>query len=86
MHPIMRSKHALVNSKKIKKLYFIAFHSRKMISAETNYDIYDKELLTVVITLQEWKIYLKSSKYLMKMLTNHKNLTWFTITKVLNRR
>jgi hypothetical protein len=33
------------------KFYFIAFYSRKMISAETNYDIYDKELLVIVIAL-----------------------------------
>jgi hypothetical protein len=57
-----------------------------MIPAETNYDIYDKELLAIVTVLQEWKIYLEGSKYPVKMLTDHKNLIWFTITKVLNRR
>ena len=46
-----------------------------MIPAETNYDIYDKELLTVIITLQKWKIYLKGSKYSVKVLTDYKNLT-----------
>jgi hypothetical protein len=46
-----------------------------MIPAETNYDIYDKELLVIVTALQEWRIYLKNSKYLVKMLTDHKNLT-----------
>jgi hypothetical protein len=38
---------------KNKKLYPIAFHLRKMILAETNYDIHDKKLLAVVIALQE---------------------------------
>jgi hypothetical protein len=57
-----------------------------MIPAETNYDIYDKELLVVMTALQEWKIYLKGFKYSVKMLTDYKNLTWFTIIKVLNRR
>ena len=57
-----------------------------MILAEINYDIYDKELLVVVIALQEWKVYLKSFKYSVKVLTNYKNLTWFTTIKVLNRR
>jgi hypothetical protein len=46
-----------------------------MIPAETNYDIYDKELLAVITALQEWKIYLKSFKYPVKILTDHKNLT-----------
>jgi len=46
-----------------------------MISAETNYDIHDKELLIIIITLQEWRIYLKDFKYPVKVLTDHKNLT-----------
>jgi RNase H-like domain found in reverse transcriptase len=46
-----------------------------MIPAETNYDIHDKELLAVVIVLQEWKVYLESSKYPVKVLTDYKNLT-----------
>jgi RNase H-like domain found in reverse transcriptase len=46
-----------------------------MILAEINYDIHDKELLVIVTVLQEWRVYLKSFKYLIKMLTDHKNLT-----------
>jgi RNase H-like domain found in reverse transcriptase len=38
---------------KNKKLYPIAFYLRKMISAETNYNIHDKKLLAVVTALQE---------------------------------
>jgi hypothetical protein len=71
---------------KDKKLYSIAFHLRKMIPAETNYDIHDKELLAVVIALQEWRVYLEGSKYPVKVFTDHKNLTWFTIIKILNRQ
>ena len=57
-----------------------------MIPAETNYDIYDKELLVIVTALQKWRVYLKGFKYPIKVLTNYKNLTWFTIIKVLNCR
>jgi hypothetical protein len=57
-----------------------------MILVETNYDIHDKELLAIVIILQEWKIYLKDFKYLIKVLTDYKNLTWFITIKILNRR
>jgi len=57
-----------------------------MILAETNYDIHDKELLAVITALQEWKIYLKGSKYPVKVLTDYKNLTWFTTIKALNYR
>jgi hypothetical protein len=38
---------------KNKKLHPITFHSRKMIPAETNYDIHDKELLAVITALQK---------------------------------
>ena len=30
----------------------IAFHSRKLVQAELNYDIYDKELLAIVIAFK----------------------------------
>jgi hypothetical protein len=45
------------------KLYPVAFYSKKIFLAEMNYDIHDKELLTVVTAFQEWKIYLEGTKY-----------------------
>jgi hypothetical protein len=57
-----------------------------MIPAEINYDIHDKKLLAVIITLQKWRVYLEDSKYSVKVFTDYKNLTWFTIIKILNRR
>jgi hypothetical protein len=68
------------------KLHPIAFYSRKMSPAEANYDIHDKELLAIVVAFQEWRVYLEGSKYPIKVLTDHKNLTYFTTTKKLNRR
>jgi hypothetical protein len=38
----------LIQIGKDKKLHPVAFYSKKMFSAEMNYDIHDKELLTVV--------------------------------------
>jgi RNase H-like domain found in reverse transcriptase len=57
-----------------------------MIPAETNYDIHDKELLTIITAIQEWRVYLEDVKYKIKVLTDYKNLTWFTTIKILNRR
>jgi hypothetical protein len=37
-----------------KKLYLHAFHSRKFSPAEINYDIHDKELLTIVDYFKAW--------------------------------
>ena len=56
-----------------------------MTQAEQNYDIHDKELLAVVNTLEHWRVYVESSSEL-TVLTDHKNLTTFTITKKLNRQ
>jgi RNase H-like domain found in reverse transcriptase/Reverse transcriptase (RNA-dependent DNA polymerase)/Integrase zinc binding domain/Chromo (CHRromatin Organisation MOdifier) domain len=68
------------------RLHPVAFYSRKMSPAEKNYDIHDKELLAIVMAFQEWRVYLEGPKYEVKVFTDHKNLTWFTTTKVLNRR
>jgi hypothetical protein len=71
---------------KDKKLYPVAFYSKKMSSAEMNYDIHDKELLTVITAFQKWKIYLKGIKYQVKVFTDYQNLIYFLTTKELNRR
>ena len=68
------------------KLHPVAFYSKKIFSAEMNYDIHDKELLAVVTAFQEWRVYLKRAKYQVKMFTDYQNLTYFLTTKKLNRR
>ena len=67
------------------KWHPIAYHSRKMSTAEQNYDIHDKELLAVVCALQNWRVYVESCSEL-TIYTDHKNLLNFTTTKQLNRR
>lgn len=64
----------------------IAYYSRKMTPAELNYDVHDKELLAIVIAFEQWRVYLEGSKYPVSVQTDHKNLTTFTTTKILNRR
>jgi RNase H-like domain found in reverse transcriptase/Reverse transcriptase (RNA-dependent DNA polymerase)/Integrase zinc binding domain/Chromo (CHRromatin Organisation MOdifier) domain/Aspartyl protease len=64
----------------------IAFYSRKMIPAELNYEIHDKELLAIVTAFNEWRAYLEGPKYPVKVYTDHKNLLYFTTTKALTRR
>jgi hypothetical protein len=39
--------------KKNERLHLIAFYSRKFTAVEINYEIYDKELLTIVDSFQE---------------------------------
>ena len=51
-----------------------------------NYEVHDKELLAIVEAFKQWRVYLEGSKYQVKVYSDHKNLLYFTTTKVLNRR
>ncbi len=70
------------------ELHSVTFFSKNLASIECNYEIYDKELLTIVRCFEQWKLELLfiESDVSIKMLTNHKNLKYFMITKQLNRR
>ena len=67
-------------------LHPIAFYSRKLTAAELNYEIYDKEMLAIVMALKEWRAYLEGAAHPFTVYTDHRNLEYFTTTKVLNRR
>ncbi len=69
-----------------KRLHFIAYYSYKLTVVELNYEIHDKKLLAIVNSFKQWKVYLKESKHQIQVYTDHKNLLYFMITKVLNWR
>lgn len=69
-----------------KRLHPVAFHSRKMDKAEINYEIHDKEMLAIVSCFKEWRRYLEGAAHTILVYTDHKNLEYFTTSKVLNRR
>ena len=56
-----------------------------MLLAEQNYNIYDKELLTIIALLRHQRMYYKGAPQL-TILSDYKNLTYFTTTKELTRR
>ena len=62
----------------------VAFFSKRMVPAECNYDIYDKELLAIVRCFEEWRPELMPLD--VKVLSDHRNLQWFMQTKQLNSR
>jgi hypothetical protein len=64
----------------------IVFYSRKLIQAELNYDIHDKELLAIVVVFKVWRVYLEGAKHTIIIKIDHKNLTFFIIIKELIRR
>ena len=52
-----------------------------MSSAECNYDIYNKKLITIICTFEEWRPELKSAAEQIQVITDHKNLKYFMIIK-----
>src|SRR5205807_8341709 len=66
-------------------LHPIAFFSKKHLSAECNYEIYDKELLAIVRCFEEWRAELEGSSHIIEVLSDHKNLEYLMFTKLLNR-
>ena len=64
----------------------VAFHSRTFTSAEINYDTHDKELLAIYAAFKVWRHYLEGSGAPIDVVTDHKNLEYFSTTKILTRR
>ena len=44
---------------------------------EHNYNIFNWELLPIICSIEEWRQYLLGSSFSVKVLTDHKNLTYF---------
>ncbi|MBW0583711.1 hypothetical protein O181_123426 [Austropuccinia psidii MF-1] len=61
----------------------IAFDSGKLLRAELNYEIHDKELLGIVWALKHWRAFLLSLSSYLKALTNHSSLQYFMSSKIL---
>jgi len=62
----------------------VAYYNYKITPLELNYDIYNKELLGIVIVLKKWRAFLQSTKEPFVVKTDHKNFTSFLMTKELN--
>ena len=57
---------------------------KSLLDAERNYAIYDKELLSVIRGLEEWRHILEGTKHKIEILNDH-NLTYFRTAQNLNR-
>ncbi len=53
---------------------------------ERNYEIYDKELLAIMLALDEWRHYLMGAAQDFEIWTDHQNLQYFQKPQKLNRR
>ena len=68
------------------EVHLIAFHSHTFTIVELNYDIHDKELLAIFKAFKIWWYYLEGLAYPINIVTDHKNLEYFSTTKVLTQR
>ena len=64
----------------------IAFYSQTFMSLELNYDVHDKELLAIFEAFKSWCHYLEGTPTPIDIVTDHKNLEYFSTTKVLTQR
>ena len=65
-------------------LHLIAYFFKKHSPAECNYEIYNKKLMTIIHAFKEWCPELKGSLTSVKVITDHKNLEYFMLTKQLS--
>ena len=69
-----------------KQWHPVAFHSKKMIDAERNYETHDQELLAIVTMFKHWRHYLEGANCPVEVLTDHNNLKYFMGQPNLNGR
>ena len=68
------------------EIYPIAFHSQTFSTLELNYDVHDKELLAIFEAFKIWWHYLEGSTSPIDVVIDHKNLEYFSTTKILMRQ
>ncbi|MBW0500983.1 hypothetical protein O181_040698 [Austropuccinia psidii MF-1] len=64
----------------------IAFYTCKLLPAELNYEIHEKELLGIVWALKFWRSFLLSISESFEVFTDHSSLPYFMSSKVLTCR
>ncbi|KAK3523589.1 hypothetical protein QTP70_002721 [Hemibagrus guttatus] len=68
------------------KLHPCTFYSRKLTTAEANYDVGNWELLSIKAALEEWRHWLEGARHPFMVLIDHCNLEYLRGTKRLNPR
>ena len=74
----------IINEKN--EVYLIIFYFYTFIMIKLNYNTYNKELLVIFETFKIWQYYLENLAYSINIVTNHKNLKYFSTTKILTQR
>ena len=66
-----------------KNIYPVTFYSHIFKTIKLNYDIHNKELLTMFKAFCIWCYYLEELELLINIITDYKNLKYFLTTKIL---
>lgn len=62
------------------------FLSKGLSAPERNYDIHDREMLSIMRSLESWRHYLEGADFQIEILSDHKNLEYFMTAQKLTRR
>jgi len=68
------------------KWHPIAYLSKSLTETQRNYEIYDKEMLAIMLALDEWRHYLIGASEPFEIWTDHQNLQYFRQPQKVNRR
>jgi hypothetical protein len=68
------------------EIHPVAFHSQALHNAELNYDTHDKELLAIFDAFRTWQHYLEGVHLPTDVITDHKNLEYFSTVRLLTCR
>ena len=63
------------------KWHPVAFLSKSLSETEWNYEIHDKEMLSIIRALEEWRHFLEGAPHKVEIWTDHKNLEYFMSAK-----
>jgi len=66
------------------KWHSVAFFSKSLSLVEYNYEIYNKKILTIIHTLEEWWHFFKEVVNSMEIWIDYWNLEYFIAAKKLN--
>ncbi len=56
----------------------VAYLSQSLLEPKRNYDIHNKELLAIIWALESWRHYLEGASHPVDIITDYKNLEYFT--------
>ena len=77
---------AVLSQESDDRVHPIAFHSQTLSAPERNYNTHDKELLAIFEAFRVWRHYLEGAGTPIDIVTDHKNLEYFSSTRMLTRQ